>query len=161
MARAFRILLKVAGALLLLVTGFFVAIALFLAVLPYAHEALSGNELVDYEVVETMVDKNGLVIELASEAEQLAGSIYFSVHIYDDINPKRTYSQASSWPVITISGVSRDPAPKLSFDGRCYILSADYQSNWPVEPVWREWFGSRELCFELRKVGDDRPVVTP
>ncbi|MFO0993937.1 MAG: hypothetical protein U1E67_18615 [Hyphomicrobiales bacterium] len=117
--------------------------------------------MVDYEVVETMVDKNGLVIELASEAEQLAGSIYYSVHVYDDINPKRTYSQSSSWPVMTISGVSRDPAPKLSFDGRCYILSADYRSNWPVTPVWHEWLGPRKLCFELHKVGEDGSAVTP
>jgi signal transduction histidine kinase len=161
MARAFAVLFKVVGALLLIVIGMFVAITLFLAALPRAHEAFFGEELVDYEVVETMVDKNGFVIELASEAEQLAGSIYYSVHIYDDINPARTYAQASSLPVITISGVSREPAPKLSFDGKCYILSANYRSNWPVEPVWREWFGSRELCFELRKVGEDESAVTP
>jgi hypothetical protein len=150
----------VVGALLLLAIGFFVAIALFFTALPYAHETLFGTELVDYEVVETMVDKNGLIIELASEAEQMAGSIYFMVHVYDDINPQRTYSKSSWLPVITISGVSEDPPPKLSFDGKCYILSADYRSNWPVTPVWREWFGSRELCFELRKVGEDKSVVT-
>jgi hypothetical protein len=161
MASAVRLLFIVAGALVLLVAGLFGAIALFLTALPYAHEAFLDEELVDYEVVETMVDKSGLVIELASEAEQLAGSIYFSVHVYGDINPKRTYAQSGSFAVITISGVSNDPAPKLSYDGRCYILSADYRSNWPVTPVWREWFGSRELCFELRKIGNDKSEMTP
>ena len=97
------------------------------------------------------IDKNSLIIELGQIEELGPGGFYYAVYVYREMREDRAYSEFER-PVMWLSRVDEDSL-RLRYDGKCYVLEADYKHLYYINRHWRDFFIQKELCFDLIQLG--------
>lgn len=100
-----------------------------------------------YHPLQHLTDKNGLTIELAMIEERGPGGFYYAVYVYNDVQENRIYSEFDR-PVMWLARVERDSL-RLRYDGRCYVLEADYELLYYITREWKDYLRRKELCFDV------------
>ena len=73
----------------------------------------------------------------------------YNVYVFNkDVD---TTNFSTEWqPVIVTASMKSSEEPKFYYDGKCYILEADYRSGGLISPSWVDAHTGRTLCFDLR-----------
>jgi hypothetical protein len=125
----------------------YLLVALFACAILFFVGVLSMPSTAVYHPLQRLVDKNGLIIELAMIEERGPGSFYYAVYVHNEVQESRAYSEFDR-PVMWLARVERDSL-RLRYDGRCYVLEADYGHLYYITRAWKDYLRRKELCFDV------------